>query len=195
MTEHDENLRVYLAKPDLTTEAELCELAHASEELHRPWAFPAKDHHEYLEFLRRVEIGRTIPFLVRKLGDDRICGVINLNEPVMGLFRSAYLGFYAAQESAGQGLISEGLCLVLDRAFSELGFHRLEANIQPGNQRSIAFVKRLGFRLEGYSPRYLLIDGDWRDHARWAMLSEYWPTARHQFFATRHGDGRQSQHG
>jgi len=194
MTEQD-TPRVYLAKPDLTTEAELCELARASEDLHRPWAFPGKDHHEYGEFLRRIEIGRTVPFLIRHVASNRICGVVNLNEPVMGLFRSAYLGFYAAQEFAGQGFMSEGLCLVLDCAFSELGFHRLEANIQPGNQPSRALVKRLGFRLEGYSPRYLLIDGDWRDHERWAILSESWPAARLHFFATQRNDKRQSQHG
>jgi ribosomal-protein-alanine N-acetyltransferase len=70
--------------------------------------------------------------------------------------------------------MAEGIELVLRHAFGALGLHRLEANIQPGNDRSIALAKRAGFRLEGFSPRYLKIDGRWRDHERWAILAEEW---------------------
>ncbi len=45
--------------------------------------------------------------------------------------------------------MSEGLRLAMGYAFGELGLHRLEINIQPGNERSIALVKRAaaGWRL------------------------------------------------
>jgi ribosomal-protein-alanine N-acetyltransferase len=68
--------------------------------------------------------------------------------------------------------MTEAVRQALAYAFDEVGLHRLEANIQPGNARSIALVRRLGFRLEGFSPRYLKIDGEWRDHERWAMLAD-----------------------
>ncbi len=72
---------------------------------------------------------------MRRVADRGLVGVINAGEPVMGVFRSAYLGYYAFAGSERQGLMTEGLALVLDAAFGSLGFHRLEANIQPANRR------------------------------------------------------------
>ncbi len=74
--------------------------------------------------------------------------------------------------------MTEGLALVLRHAFRGLGLHRLEANIQPGNRQSRELVRRLGFRREGFSPRYLKIGGRWRDHERWAIVREAWAASR-----------------
>jgi ribosomal-protein-alanine N-acetyltransferase len=72
--------------------------------------------------------------------------------------------------------MTEGLALVLRHAFGTIGLHRVEANVQPENERSIALLERLGFRREGYSPKYLRIGGEWRDHVRYAILAEEFET-------------------
>ncbi|WP_421021877.1 GNAT family N-acetyltransferase, partial [Klebsiella pneumoniae] len=82
----------------------------------------------------------------RSSSDESLVGVVNLNEPVRGALQSAYLGYYVDKKRAGQGFMTEALHLSVEYAFQRLDFHRLEANIQPGNVLSIALVKRLGFR-------------------------------------------------
>ena len=95
--------------------------------------------------------------------------MFTISQIVRGAFQSAYLGYYAHERHARQGLMREAMEQVLDHAFGPLALHRLEANIQPGNAPSIALARGAGFRLEGFSPRYLLIGGQWRDHERYAI--------------------------
>ena len=104
--------------------------------------------------------------------------MINVSEIVRGPFRSAYLGYYAFVPHAGHGYMTEALTLALRWAFRGLRLHRVEANIQPGNQASRALVRGLGFRREGFSRRYLKVAGRWRDHERWALVAEDWRRPR-----------------
>ena len=111
--------------------------------------------------------------------DNReIVGYFNISEIVRGPMQSAFLGYGAVAAHAGHGYMTEGMQLVLERAFTELRLHRLEANIQPGNSASIALVRRCGFVHEGFSERYLKIAGRWRDHERWAIRAEQWRSQR-----------------
>ena len=95
-----------------------------------------------------------------------------------GRFCSGYLGYYALVPHNGQGHMKRGLRAVISEAFEKHGLHRLEANIQPDNEMSRGLVQRLGFRLEGFSPRYLKIAGRWCDHERWAITAEEWKIRR-----------------
>ena len=125
------------------------------------------------KFLARPQRDPHFSFLIVH-NRRELVGVVNVSEIVRGSFQSAYLGYYAFEPFAGTGLMRAGLANVIGHAFTTMKLHRLEANIQPGNQRSINLVKALGFRREGFSPRYLKIAGRWRDHERWAILVDDW---------------------
>lgn len=120
-------------------------------------------------YLDRVMREDHVGLVICRVQDDRLLGAININNIVRGSFLSASLGYYIGLGFDGQGYMGEALRLATTYAVEELGLHRLEANIQPDNVRSIALVKANGFKFEGLSPNFLFIDGKWRDHERWTL--------------------------
>jgi ribosomal-protein-alanine N-acetyltransferase len=168
---------VYLRAPTAADEDEFTSLMRISRAFHRPWASAPADHERYVAYLNDAARDDFEAFLVCRAEDDVIVGFFNLSQIVHRSFQSAYLGYAAGRPYAGQGYMSEAIQLVLGAAFGELGLHRVEANIQPGNAPSIALAEGAGFKREGFSPRYLKIGGRWRDHERYAILAEDWLTS------------------
>lgn len=147
-----------------------------SRAIHRNWINPkAKTRAAFAKYLKRFETGPHHGFLVihRETGD--LVGVINLNDVIRGNFQSASVGYYAFAPHAGQGLMREGLMLVLRHAFKKLKLHRIEANIQRTNKPSLALAKSCGLAREGFSRRLAKVCGRWKDHERWAILAEDFP--------------------
>jgi len=154
---------------------EFLAMVRSSRELHRPWAYPPERPDQFVELVARSRRDDVVTLLACRTGDGAITGIFTVSQIVRGSFQSAFLGYYGSADHARQGFMRDGLELVLDHAFGPLKLHRLEANIQPGNEPSLALARGAGFRLEGFSPRYLLIGGRWRDHERWAMTAEERP--------------------
>jgi len=172
--------RVELRTPTPADRDEFVAAMRASRKLHRPWLQSPVTAEAYDRLLARTEDDRYDPLFVCLRDHGPIVGFFNISEIVRGFFQSAFLGYGAVAAHAGHGYMSDGLQLVLARAFTDLRLHRLEANIQPGNTASIALVERAGFVREGFSERYLKIGGRWRDHEHWAIRAEQWrsPAAR-----------------
>jgi ribosomal-protein-alanine N-acetyltransferase len=178
---------VQLRRPARRDAEQFVDAVRASRRLHGNWvAAPstATAFRDYLaRFGRPVRGAHHVGYVAATVEDDAIVGVLNLSEIVRGAFESAYLGYYALAPFAARGYMTEALVLLLDAAFRDVGLHRVEANVQPTNARSLALVERVGFAREGYSRRYVKVGGRWRDHVRLAMLVEDWPKTRRALLA------------
>jgi ribosomal-protein-alanine N-acetyltransferase len=164
--------RVQLAELQRADRDDYLQMVHESRQLHRPWTYPPERADQFEELVSRARRDDFVCLLARTKDTGDIAGVFTISQIVRGAFQSAYLGYYASGRTARQGYMREAMELVLDHCFNELRLHRIEANIQPGNAPSIALARGAGFRLEGYSPRYLLIGGQWRDHERYAITAD-----------------------
>jgi [ribosomal protein S5]-alanine N-acetyltransferase len=168
---------IRLTAPSTKFEADFLAAVNRSRKLHRPWVAPPETGTEFRSYIRSKQSPTSIGYFVWT-GDGALVGVINLSEIVRGQFQSAYLGYYAFSPHHRKGYMRRALSAVVSRAFFTYGLHRVEANIQPRNRASRSLVESIGFKQEGFSPRYLKILGRWRDHERWAITSEDWAAVR-----------------
>ena len=140
--------------------------------LHYPWVSAPKNNAGWERYMARLDRDNEASFLVKRLEDGAICGVVNLNVITYEALCGAYVSYFGVTGQAEKGYMKEGLLQVIRHAFDKLGLHRLEANIQPENLSSIALAQSVGFKYEGFSPRLLKISGEWCDHERWAVLAD-----------------------
>lgn len=110
--------------------------------------------------------------------DGSLIGEVSLGSVQRGPFQSAFVGYWIDALHAGQGLVPEGVGVILRYGFDDLRLHRIEAAIVPRNHASRRVAEKLGLRDEGLSVRFLQIRGVWEDHVRYAITSEEWDTRR-----------------
>ena len=164
-------MRVTLAPLSLADEKDFLAAVARSTRLHRPWVSPACTSMRFRDRVQRMQGPVDHAFAVRRRDTNELVGIFEITNIVRGIFQSGYLGYYAFSGHERQGLMQEGLRLLIRTAFKTMKLHRLEANIQPANLASIALVRSCSFVQEGYSPKYLKIRGRWRDHERWAIVA------------------------
>jgi [ribosomal protein S5]-alanine N-acetyltransferase len=121
-----------------------------------------------LESLARA--GVCMPFVVEV--DGRFAGQVTVNNIVRGSAQFASVGYWLDRAYAGRGVMPLAVALVIDHCFGTAGLHRIEIAIRPENSNSLRVVEKLGLQEYGYAPRFLHIDGGWRDHRLYAVTVE-----------------------
>ena len=88
--------------------------------------------------------------------------------------RRAEVGFALRQAVWGRGYIAEALPALLRFAFDVLELHRLEADVDPRNARSIRALERLGFAREGYLRERYFLNDEVQDAIVYGLLRREW---------------------
>ena len=164
--------KISISKINLSLKNDFLLFTNENKEFHEPWVAAPLNAEMFQEYAERYDEAKHVSFWVMR--DNEIIGVINLNEIIRGQFQNAFLGYYGHVKYSGMGFMTRGMELVLNEAFGEIGLHRVECAIQPDNESSLRFIRKLGFYFEGYSPKYLCINNIWKDHFKWSLTKEQW---------------------
>ncbi|MFC6288183.1 GNAT family N-acetyltransferase [Nocardioides sp. GCM10027113] len=117
--------------------------------------------------------GSVLPFVVEVGGE--FAGQLTVNNIVRGSAQFASVGYWLDQRYAGRGVMPTAVALAIDHCLTTAGLHRIEIAIRPENTNSLRVVEKLGIPEIGYAPRFLHINGDWRDHRLYAITVEELP--------------------
>ena len=120
---------------------------------------------------RMARRGRAMPFAVEV--DGVLAGQVTAAPIHWGALSSASVGYWIGGSWEGRGIMALSVAMVLDHLLGpEVGLHRVEINVRPENERSLALCRRLGLREEGLRRGLMNIDGAWADHLSFAVVAE-----------------------
>ncbi|MBU3734099.1 MAG: GNAT family N-acetyltransferase [Candidatus Planktophila sp.] len=106
--------------------------------------------------------GRSLSFAIWH--GSQLVGQITLGGVMYGAMRGGHIGYWIDKNFANRGFTTQAVELLTQYAFEELKLHRIEINLRPENASSRRVAEKAGYVFEGERPRYLHIDGQWRDH-------------------------------
>lgn len=181
---------VILRLPVESDRLELLALRQASRKELEPWEpAPVAGTDVYgPEWFDRVlascNIATRVRWLVCESVSKLIVASVGIDQISRGPFNNGIMGWWCGTPYVNKGFMTAGIKAALDLAFRSeplgLSLHRIEANIRPENIASVAVARKVGFRYEGHSPRYLQIAGSYRDHSRFALVREDWDFLTHR---------------
>jgi ribosomal-protein-alanine N-acetyltransferase len=122
-------------------------------------------------YQRDIDAGTAFPFFVFREEDGALVGGVTLSNVRRGVAQMGALGYWVGVTHARRGYTLAGVKAVCRFAFQQLGLHRVEAACLPQNEASARLLLKAGFEEEGFAKAYLKIDGDWRDHRLFGLLS------------------------
>jgi ribosomal-protein-alanine N-acetyltransferase len=128
----------------------------------------------YLEALRERDEG----YAFAVFAGDELVGEVDLGGIVRESIQTALLGLWLDEDHVGKGYAEEAFFLMCRYGFEELGLHRIEALALPENEPVKGALRKAGVRSEGVAQRLREVNGEWRDHERYAITLEEWEARR-----------------
>ena len=98
-----QGFRTHIQPPSAADEETFLAAMRDSIGLHHPWVSAPKDHAGWERYMTRLERDNEAGFLVKRLEDGVICGVVNLNIITYEALCGAYISYFGVAGQAEKG--------------------------------------------------------------------------------------------
>ncbi|MCR5147841.1 MAG: GNAT family N-acetyltransferase [Eubacterium sp.] len=92
-------------------------------------------------------------------------------------YANVVFGYDLHKDFQGHGYATEACRGSIDKVLSMFNLHRIETRVATDNEKSINILKRLGFSYEGLEKSSIYLEGQFKDHYRYAFINEKYKTA------------------
>lgn len=88
--------------------------------------------------------------------------------------RKTEIGYWISERFQGKGIITRSVRAMINQAFNDWNFHRVQINVATGNQRSKRIPKKLNFTFEGIARDAELLSNGFTDIEMYSLLKSEW---------------------
>ncbi len=144
-----------------------------NEFLERPCLTSIAQAKSYIDEIQAsVHNGDTLVWAIIVTDISEMIGAIYLWN-IYPIDKRAEIGMELLPEFQGNGIGFEALMCVLEHAFLHLGFHSIEADVDPANFKAIRLLEKCGFKMEGYFHEITFHHGRFQDRAVYTLLDPF----------------------
>ena len=110
-------------------------------------------------------------YLYAKEQPDVLIGSVNFSNFVHDPFSHTSIGYKLDHAAQKKGYAYEACTAAIPVIFHDYKIHRIEARVAPDNDPSIRLLERLHFSFEGIEYQGIQIQGTYKDHYRYGLIS------------------------
>ncbi|HLR79599.1 MAG TPA: GNAT family protein [Bacillota bacterium] len=140
-----------------------------------PWVDETKTIHDSRRFIEGcLEVYNNKTGLTAGVFyNNELVGVAGFNE-LDWKNKIGYIGYWLSADWQGYGIMTRVVRALIDYAFTEKEFQRIDIRAAYENKKSRAIPERLGFKQEGHLRQAEWLGDHYVDHIVYGMLSSEW---------------------
>ncbi|NOU93693.1 GNAT family N-acetyltransferase [Paenibacillus sp. LMG 31456] len=127
------------------------------------WYGPSSPRHAQdliVSWNQQFDNKQLLPWGITQHTNDHLIGTI-MYMPIRGTFANKPLlpvniGFELSRMYWNKGIMTEALEVVTRFGIEQIGAHRIQAEVAPGNTASLKILEKLGFKQEGLLKQYFM---------------------------------------